>query len=45
LPTGAMMGIFYLHHHAHTGSGAQTASYSISTGGSYPGDKTTGAWI
>jgi hypothetical protein len=28
----------------HTGSGAHPASYSMGPGGSYPGDKASGAW-
>jgi hypothetical protein len=30
-------------HHDHSGSGANSASYSVGTGGSYAGDKAIGA--
>jgi hypothetical protein len=41
LPAGA--GNFLLHHRVQTGSGAQSASYPMDTGGSFPGGKATGA--
>jgi hypothetical protein len=40
-PAGA--GNFSLHHSVQNGSGAQPASYPMDTGGSFPGDKATGA--
>jgi hypothetical protein len=36
--------IFSLCHRIQTGSGAQPASYSVGTGGSFPGAKVAGAW-
>jgi hypothetical protein len=39
--TGA--GNFSLRHRVQTGSGAHPASYSIGTGGSFPGGKAAGA--
>jgi len=50
--TGCMMGgvrvlaetgNLSLHHHVQNGSGAQPASYSMGTRGSYPGGKAAGA--
>jgi hypothetical protein len=42
-PAGAMMGFFFcLRHRVHTGSGAHPVSYSMGTGGSFPGDKVAG---
>jgi hypothetical protein len=41
-PTGA--GNFPLHHRVQNVSGAQPASYSRGTRGSFPGDKAAGAW-
>jgi hypothetical protein len=35
---------FSLLHRVQTGSGAHPASYTIGTGGSFPGDKAAGAW-
>jgi hypothetical protein len=40
-PAGA--GNFSLHHHVQNGSGAHPASYSMSTRGSFPEGKATGA--
>jgi hypothetical protein len=40
-PTGA--GNFSLRHHAQTKFGIQSASYSVDTGGSFPGGKAVGA--
>jgi hypothetical protein len=40
-PAGA--GNFSLHHRVHNGSGAQPASYPVSTRGSFPGGKAAGA--
>jgi hypothetical protein len=39
----AKAGNFSLHHHVQTGSGAHPDSYSMSSRGSFPGDKTVGA--
>jgi hypothetical protein len=36
-------GIFYFCHRVQTGSGVHLDSYSVSTGGSFPGDKAAGA--
>jgi hypothetical protein len=41
LPAGA--GNFSLHHRVQNGSGANPASYAMSTGGSFPGGKAAGA--
>jgi hypothetical protein len=40
-PEGA--GNFFLHHRVQNGSGAHPASYSMGTGGSFPGGKAAGA--
>jgi hypothetical protein len=38
----AEAGIFSLRHSVHTGSGVHPASYQMSTGGSFPGNKVAG---
>jgi len=40
----AVAGIFSLHHLIQTGSGAQTTSYPVGTGGSFSRSKATEAW-
>jgi hypothetical protein len=40
----ACAGNFSLWHRVQTGSGVQSASYPTGTGGSFPGNKATGAW-
>jgi len=38
------VGNFSLRHRVQTGSGTHPASYSMSTGGSFPGGRTARAW-